>query len=152
MEALGQLLKYTVWANNTILTLFEKYGPQTPAPSLRLMSHLVNAQATWLARLRDQIATVGIWDEHDLATCKRMNTETLSGFEEFLQNQKPGSDLHKKVPYKNSMGMPFENSILDILLQMLSHGSYHRGQIAMQLRQHGLEPVNTDYITFVRTA
>jgi uncharacterized damage-inducible protein DinB len=33
---------------------------------------------------------------------------------------------------------------------MTTHGTYHRGQIAMQLRQQGLEPVNTDYIMFLR--
>lgn len=148
MQTLDQLLKYTVWANNTTLAVLEKYGPQTPTSSLRLMSHLVNSQATWLARLRNESATVGIWEEHSLATCKAMNTETLQGFRAFVQIPDP----QKKVAYKNSMGMPFENTVLDILLQMLSHGSYHRGQIAMQLRQHGLEPVNTDYIMFIRTA
>jgi len=150
MQPLDELLKYTVWANNTILALLEKYGPQTPPSSLRLMSHLVNSQATWLARLRGQAPTVGIWDEQDLATCKRMNTETLKGFEAIIE--KSDDAFQQKVVYKNSMGVAFENTILDILLQMLSHGSYHRGQIAMQLRQHGLEPVNTDYIMFIRTA
>jgi len=37
-----------------------------------------------------------------------------------------------------------------MLLQAFTHGGYHRGQIAMQLRQQGLEPVNTDYIIWVR--
>ena len=30
------------------------------------------------------------------------------------------------------------------------HGSYHRGQVAMLLRQSGAEPLPTDYIVFVR--
>jgi len=149
MEALDQLLNYTAWANNAVLTLLEKYASQTPPAALRLMSHLVNAQATWLARLRNETPTVGIWEEHDLATCKRMNAETLQGFKAFLPGAGPNPE--QKVAYKNSTGMPFENSILDILLQMLSHGSYHRGQIAMLIRQAGLEPVNTDYIMFIRT-
>ena len=110
------------------------------------MSHLVNSQAVWLARIRGESPAVGIWDEHDLATCRAMNTETLQGFEELL-----GRPVQDIVAYKNSMGMAFENTVLDIWLQMTTHGSYHRGQIAMQLRQQGLEPVNTDYIVFLRT-
>jgi len=30
------------------------------------------------------------------------------------------------------------------------HGSYHRGQVAAAVRAAGGEPVNTDYITYVR--
>jgi uncharacterized damage-inducible protein DinB len=146
MDALDQLWQYTVWANNTILTTLENYGQQTPASALRLMSHVMNAQTVWLARLNGQSPKVGIWDEHDLATCRSMNTESLEGFGELL-----GKPAQENISYKNSTGMAFENTVLDIWLQMLSHGSYHRGQIAMQLRQNGLEPVNTDYIIFLRT-
>lgn len=146
MEALEQLYQYTVWANNTILAVLEKYGEQTPASALRLMSHLVNAQTVWLTRIRGQSPAVGIWEEHDLATCRSMNAEALQGFGEIL-----GKPVQENISYKNSTGMAFENTILDIWLQMLTHGGYHRGQIAMQMRQHGLEPVNTDYIVFLRT-
>ena len=38
----------------------------------------------------------------------------------------------------------------DILFHLASHGAYHRGQISVTLRHSNLEPVNTDYITFVR--
>jgi len=33
---------------------------------------------------------------------------------------------------------------------MITHGGYHRGQIALHLRQAGEEPVNTDSIAYVR--
>jgi uncharacterized damage-inducible protein DinB len=37
-----------------------------------------------------------------------------------------------------------------IMIHLVNHSSYHRGQIAMLLRQNGFEPVNTDYITYDR--
>lgn len=150
MESLDRLLSYTIWANGTILAVLEKYGVQAPAASLRIMSHLANSQAVWLARLRNEIPTAGIWDEHDLPTIKRMNAESLQGFKAILD--RPDAGFNENIAYKNSMGMPFENTALDILLQMLSHGCYHRGQVAMQLRQNGLDPVNTDYIMYLRLA
>ncbi|NIP57628.1 MAG: damage-inducible protein DinB, partial [Gemmatimonadetes bacterium] len=44
----------------------------------------------------------------------------------------------------------FRTPIGEILLHVLLHGSYHRGQIALRMRDVGEEPVNTDLITFVR--
>lgn len=36
------------------------------------------------------------------------------------------------------------------LLHVALHGTYHRGQIARELRRAGEESVNTDFIQFVR--
>jgi uncharacterized damage-inducible protein DinB len=147
-EIFDQLWRYTRWANETVFGLFDKYGSQLPPSSLRLMSHVMNAQATWLSRIDGKPQPVGIWDEHDAGTCKRMNAETLQGFRKVIDGD---ADAFKTiVVYKNSAGVQFETSIRDILLQMFNHGTYHRAQIAQDLRQKGLEPVNTDYIVFMR--
>lgn len=54
------------------------------------------------------------------------------------------------MSYRSSQGTPFQTSVGDILMHLASHGAYHRGQIALLLRQAGAEPLNTDFITFVR--
>jgi uncharacterized damage-inducible protein DinB len=33
---------------------------------------------------------------------------------------------------------------------VFNHGTYHRAQVARDLRQHNLEPINTDFIFYVR--
>ena len=58
--------------------------------------------------------------------------------------------LQRKVAYRNSAGLAFESTIEDMLLQVVLHGCYHRGQIAMLVRGAGAEPSPTDYIAFVR--
>ena len=40
----------------------------------------------------------------------------------------------------------------DMLLQVVLHGCYHRGQVALVVRGAGAEPSPTDYIAFVRGA
>jgi uncharacterized damage-inducible protein DinB len=142
------LWEYNRWANDIVLMTLEKYGPQAPATSHRLMSHIVNSQSVWLSRIIGQQAPTAIWEEHDLEKIKQLNQESLLGLKGVLDEQ--GDNLDAIVAYKNSSGIAFENSILDILLQVFTHGGYHRAQIAMQLRQAGLEPVNTDYISWVR--
>lgn len=149
MELFGQLWEYNHWANETLLARLGELSDRLPATTLRLMSHIVNAQSVWLQRLNGEPLVVGVWDEHDLETCRRMNAETMQGIREVMERF--GEDLSVMVSYTTTTGTPFVTSMRDILLQVFNHGPYHRAQIAMDLRQRGLEPVNTDYIIFVRS-
>ena len=142
------LWEYTDWANDTVLNTLESLGSNAPASSLRLMSHLINAQKVWLNRLNDDPAVVGLWEVHPLEKIRNLNTETLLGVKDAIERF--GRDLSRKVAYRNLSGVPYESPVSDMLLQVFNHGTYHRAQIAMDLREKGLEPVNTDYITFTR--
>ena len=143
-----QLWLYNRWANGMVLSVFEKYGSQLPASSLRLMSHVLNAQLVWVSRIKGQIPSVGIWDEHDLDTCKKMNDLTFAALKEVIDGQPDYTGI--RVSYKTSNGMAFESTWQEILLQVFTHAPYHRGQIARDLREKGLEPVNTDFIMYTR--
>jgi uncharacterized damage-inducible protein DinB len=59
-------------------------------------------------------------------------------------------NLDQFISYKNSTGKEFKKSIRDILTHVALHGQYHRGQINLLLRIDGMEPINTDFITFRR--
>jgi uncharacterized damage-inducible protein DinB len=48
-------------------------------------------------------------------------------------------------------GDSYQNKIEDILIHVGNHGTYHRGQIAMLLREKGYNPVSTDYILYDRS-
>jgi uncharacterized damage-inducible protein DinB len=55
------------------------------------------------------------------------------------------------VPHRNIKGEPFEAPVWQIVLHVVNHASYHRGQITTLLRQLGREPVGTDLITYYRS-
>ena len=38
----------------------------------------------------------------------------------------------------------------DILMHMMAHGAYHRGQISQEVRRLGGEVLDTDFIIFQR--
>ena len=59
-------------------------------------------------------------------------------------------DLNEVMNYKTSNGLAFNNSIHDTLLHVINHSTYHRGQIASDFRQNGLEPLVSDYIFYKR--
>ena len=58
--------------------------------------------------------------------------------------------LSETVTYRNSKGVAYESVVGNILSHVIIHGGYHRGQIAMLLRQTGNDPAITDFIAFER--
>jgi uncharacterized damage-inducible protein DinB len=142
------LWEYTVWSNDTVIKTLNGFGANAPASTLRLMSHIVNAQTVWLNRLNGDSAVVALWEVHGLEKISKLNTDTLQGLKAAMGRF--GPDLGQRVAYRNLSGIAYESPVSDMLLQVFNHGTYHRAQIAMILRERGLEPVNTDYITFTR--
>ena len=55
------------------------------------------------------------------------------------------------VEYVNSKGEPWHSLADDILMHVIIHGGYHRGQIATIVRQSGATPAYTDYIHCIRS-
>ncbi len=144
---LNQLWQYNDWANKTVFKSFDQYGQQVPAPALNLLSHIINTQYIWLNRIQGEKPVTGVWDVHLLKTCKEWHEEASAGLKQKIEH---ASDLAEKIEYTNTKGVVFETSLQDILIHIFNHGTYHRAQIAQQMRRNGLEPVNTDYITYVR--
>lgn len=142
-----KLWEYTVWANGAVLSALRELGVNAPATSIRLMSHVVNAQTNWLNRLNGDGAVSALWESHPMDLIDQLNFETLQGLKAAMDRY--AGDFAHKVGYKNLSGVFFENTVSDILTQVFNHGTYHRAQIAMDLREKGFDPVNTDYIAFV---
>ena len=62
------------------------------------------------------------------------------------------ADWARVIQYKDSRGNQHETPVLPIILHLVNHGSYHRGQVSSLLRQAGTIPPNTDLINFYRQA
>lgn len=148
METLTQLWLYNDWANQAIIRLFEEHTTKMPAKCLHLFSHIVNTQTVWLGRMNGSVQTLGAWDDHSIETCKLMHQAATAGLKEQLNL--PSNRLAEVIEYKNSLGHQYQNTKHEILIHVFNHGTYHRAQIATEMRENGLEPLNTDYITFVR--
>jgi len=55
------------------------------------------------------------------------------------------------VAYYNTKGEALQQPIWQIVLHIVNHASYHRGQITTLLRQVGRTPTGTDLITYYRS-
>ena len=112
------------------------------------MAHLLGAGYTWLARLRREECQFLIWPELTLEECecnsRKLGKEWMAFFDAL-----DAEVLEEHVEYKNSKGSECSTSMADILTQVLMHGSYHRGQIAAEMRLAGKTPASTDFIVSV---
>lgn len=141
-----QLFQYDWDSNLKNIDLLEKVDPSNAAPALRLVSHILNAQHIWLSRIAGTVPQWGVWQEHDLVECR----DLLQGNFHLIRTLLADVDLAQAVTYQNSLGETFTNSIGDILFHLINHGTYHRAQVATQIRSMGLEPISTDYIFYKR--
>ncbi len=58
--------------------------------------------------------------------------------------------LSEKIAYKNLKGQSNESLLSDIMLQLITHGPYHRGQIASLIKRAEGAPPATDFIIYAR--
>ena len=143
-----RLFRYDRWANREVLMAL-RTAKEPPAQVLRWLAHLAGAGHTWLARVSATTPPLAIWPELTVEQCDHFLTLLGDGWLGYLDALAP-SELSLSVAYSNSRGEEFSTTIADILTQVLTHGSYHRGQIAAAMRACGETPASTDFIIAVR--
>jgi uncharacterized damage-inducible protein DinB len=126
-------------------------GSAEAARALSLYAHVAGAEHVWLSRLRERPAEHPVWPELDLDRASELAARSAAALREFIDSL-DANGLAREVRYTNSAGREFRSRVDDILIQVATHGAYHRGQIAMLTRQGGGEPASTDYIAFARGA
>ena len=133
IEHYRRLLRYDHWANGEVfraLCLAKAPSGEPARRALKLLSHIVGAEGTWLARLSVTSQELAVWPELDLDLCGRqieMLGEVWEGYLSGLEAR----DLDKAVSYTNSKGQPWQSRGEDILMHVAMHSAYHRGQIAL---------------------
>ena len=142
-----RMLTYNDWANREVLASFRKNG--TGAKSVRYMAHVLAAEQLWLDRLDGHDQKVAVWPEPDINFCETLAAELASSWQNFL-GRTGEQGLSSTITYKNSKGENWASRVDDVLMHVIMHAAYHRGQIASDMRAAGLTPVLTDFIHAVR--
>ena len=141
-----ELFEYNHHFNQQLADVYTAQQDKTPDKALKLFNHILNAHQIWNNRIDHKQTTFGVWEIHDtkdLYNIDKVNYEqTLQVIDKF--------DLYEIFDYKNTKGQAFKNNIRDIYFHVINHSTYHRGQIAMEFRQHGIEPLVTDYFFYKR--
>lgn len=144
-EYFQKLAAHDAWANREFLSALEKM-PDPPARALELIAHILSAQWVWLTRMRREPQPMKVWPELSPAQCRDELAKLQAGWQEFLG----GADLGSTFAYTNTKGEHFESRVGDTLTHVFLHSQYHRGQVALLIRQTGATPPYTDFIEAVR--
>ena len=142
-----KLYQYNAWSNNRVLNCLNRQNIKDEK-ILTLMGHVVAAQFLWLHRIKGLPApNVKLWGEYSLKQLLTLAEDAGKKWIEFVEST---DNFDRELTYTNYINEPYTNNVEMIMIHLVNHSSYHRGQIAMLLRQKGFEPINTDFITYDR--
>ena len=147
-----RMFAYDHWANGECLARIRAAGSAS-ADTVGRMAHILSAQKLWLERILKQPQSLPVWPTTTIEDCLALADEMSVAWRSYLArlgNQFAPGSLDDKVEYRNSKGEPWSSRVEDILMHVLFHSAYHRGQIALQMRASGVEPAHTDFIHAVR--
>jgi len=113
------------------------------------MAHVLAAEHVWLSRLEGRDPRHPVWPTLGLDECGALSAENEAGYQAFI-SQLGEEQIAERVRYRTSQGQEFTTAILDILTQVITHGPYHRGQIAKIIGRSGGGAASTDFIILVR--
>jgi len=159
IDLLRQLIRHMEWADAEVWRAVLAHEPAGDDPRVReLLTHLHLVQRLFLvvwqkqpldpSRGQPQFATAV-----DLRNWAQTYYADVNRFLDALDEPALKGDV--SMPWVKSfeaqLGRTFSTPTLgETIFQVTSHSTYHRGQMATQLRQLGQTPPNTDFIRFVR--
>lgn len=142
-----KLYQYNAWANKRVLGTLQQQNVNDEK-ILSLMGHVIAALFLWLHRIKGlPPPDVKLWGEYSLDQLILLSERAGQEWVHFVEST---PDFNRQLTYKNYVGENYTNNVEMIMIHLVNHSSYHRAQIAMLLRQKGLEPINTDFITYDR--
>lgn len=148
LEHVRRLFSYDDWANREALATLQALEV-APSGSVRRLAHIVSAERLWLERLRVQQQTYPVWPDFALRQCKSQIEELAQLWQQYLGSLME-DDLACSLTYKNTKGESWTSQKQDILMHVILHSAYHRGQIAADVRAAGFTPPYTDFIHAIR--
>ncbi|EAZ81999.1 DinB family protein [Algoriphagus machipongonensis] len=147
---------YNLWANKRLISTLSEQDEALLSeeligsfPSIRkTVLHIWFAETGWLSRLNNKG-----WDVKKVDEFSGSNSDlfrewniTSEDFKDFTSK----ADLEEEIQFEHK-NEKFSIPAREIIQTVLNHGTYHRGQLVMMMRQLGISKIpQTDYIEWVR--
>ena len=158
IDDISKLFAYNRWANSRTLEPVSKLTVEEFSrtlggsfPSVReTLAHIYAAEWIWLERWHGR-SPLGLPTGQEVPTLEILK-EKWGAVESACRDFVVGlaaPRLDEVIRYVNTKGETWEYPLSEMLVHVVNHSSYHRGQSATMLRQLGKAPLSTDYLVFL---
>lgn len=155
MNTLHSLFAYKSWANNQ---LFNMLATVTAAEheaavhaAVRMLNHIYVVDRIFQAHLQGEphgYATTNTEATPDLAELQFAVAETDAWFEKYSAAV-PDVQLRESIPFRFTDGDAGTMTREEMLLHIVAHGAYHRGNVGQMIKSMGLAPPRDLYTKFL---
>jgi uncharacterized damage-inducible protein DinB len=157
LEEIRELFAFDRWATDRVLDSLADLTPGELGrdvggsfPSVReTLAHTIGAGFFWLARWNGDPRgrRPESWVFTDLASLRARWVELTAELRAFLGALTAGG-LDREVDIITSGGIHARRPLVETMRHVVNHASYHRGQVADQMRHLGANPAATDLFLF----
>lgn len=160
------LYEFDRWANNRVLRAAAALNAEEFTRDLSgsfgsvrdTLLHIIGSEWAWLACWKEQspsseFVTELVWAQRDalfhasafpdLAAVQLKWTQIERDQVEFV-NQVTDESLGRMLPVRTT-----QISLAHLMQHLANHSTYHRGQVALMMRQLGAAPLTTDFAMFL---
>jgi uncharacterized damage-inducible protein DinB len=160
LDDLKRMIAYDEWANARLLGAAsalsladQERGLGGSFGSVRaVVAHVVGAEWLWLQRWRgENPSTLPPWlGESTVQLHARL--AQVEAERTILVAALRDEDVHREVAYRLLNGTPGTRRLDELILHVVNHSTYHRGQIADMIRRLGVKPPSSDLLEFAGLA
>jgi uncharacterized damage-inducible protein DinB len=144
-----KLFDYDYWANSETLASLRTVPSGAEKPR-KTFNHVIGAQRIWMARFENPAPpSAQPWPDLTLEECASAIEDLRRRWKEVLDGLTP-EKLASELVYKNLKGVEYKTPVQDVLMHLVLHSAYHRGQVAAAVREAGGKPAPTDYVVYCR--
>ncbi|WP_088043375.1 DinB family protein [Bacillus sp. EAC] len=154
-----KMYDYHVWANQTLFKRLRElsddvYNKEIKSvfPSIsKVVSHMYIVDQLWFHIISGKNMTEALKVEKETGEGKgieemdKLFYDLSQKYKEFLNQQE---DFEKLVELDIPWEVKRETSLSEMVLHIVTHATYHRGNITSMLRQMGYASVTTDYTRY----
>ena len=117
--------------------------------AVALYAHIVAIEEAWLARFEQRTPRHTQWPAWSLEEASALAASSGAGLHA-IATAAASEGLSATITYRSRTGVESRNALWEILLHVVMHGTYHRGQIALLVRDGGGVPASTDFSIYLR--
>lgn len=157
----AEMFEYHTWANRTVLGRIKELPPSVLSQEVNssfptiahALTHIHSVDTMWY------LVLTGMDMPEAFEVTRPLNENVLDSVDQYVKAYeqlaeqyrewfRSQADLEQTVPLNNPFAGIRQTRLSEIVLHLVNHGTYHRGNVSTMLRQLGHASVMNDYALF----